>query len=92
MDWIEGGLQRLAARLSQMLDPPAAGLERFGLLIRRYLGEVGVPYDWHGTVIILLWILVLGMVLRTLTSWLRLFVAVAAALLLAKVYGVLPGP
>ena len=91
MDWLEGALHRAAQQLSGLLNPVLFALERLGGLIRQQLDEFGVPYDWQRPMITVAWVLVLFMVVRTLAGWLRLIAIVVAAVILAKVYGFLPG-
>ena len=91
MDWLETTLHRLAGQLARLLDPLMVGLDRLGFEIRRQLDAVGVPYGWQSWIVTGLWVVVLAMMLRTLTGWLRLVLLLMAAVVLARAYGVLPG-
>ena len=91
MDGFEVLLQRVAVALSRLLDPVDGALQQLGLSLRSQMDALGIPFNWQGTVLTLVWLLILGMVVRTLTGWWRLGAVVIALLVLAKVYGMLPG-
>ena len=91
MDWFETTLRRLGAQLSNLLIPVAWGLERLHAAMRQQMEAVGVPFEWQRPVLNAFWALVLFMAVRSLSGWLRLLAVVFAAVVLAKVYGLLPG-
>ncbi len=91
MDGFETTLQRFAAWLSHLLQPIEQGLQQLGLSLRVQMDAAGVPAGWQGPLLTCGWLLILAMVVRTLVGWWRLLAVVAAAVVLAKMYGVLPG-
>ena len=90
MDQVERALHSFLALLSAMLEPVTWSLERARYSIIQQFDRIGVPYRWQDVIITVAWVLIVLMTLRTLTGWLRLVAIVLVALVLGRVYGVLP--
>jgi hypothetical protein len=78
--------------ISRLLEPAMGPLDQFNFFLRQQLASLHVPYDWQGGVIMAGWAIVLFMVMRALQGFLRIAFILLAAVVLAKVYGVLPPP
>ena len=91
MDRFEHALQAAAGALSQALDPVSSALTRLHFYIHSQLTAFKVPLGWHDGIIIALWVLLLLMVFRLLTGWLRLVMLIGTLLVVAKMWGYLPG-
>ena len=91
MDRFEHALQTGAVALSKALDPVASALTRLHFYIRSQLTAFRVPPSWHDGIVIALWVVLLFMVFRLLTGWLRLLALIGTLLVVAKMWGYLPG-
>lgn len=91
MNGIEVTLQRLAASLSHMLEPVAQALDRLAQLARTDLDRFGLGYAAQSAILTTLWMLAVAIAILSLTGWLRLVAVLVTTVLLAKMYGLLPG-
>ena len=83
-------MRELIVLLSCRLDPIAASIEEMNFHLRHQLGLLQVPFDWTFVVVTAFWCLTGLMVMRVLDGWLRLSVIAAAALVMAKMFGLFP--
>ena len=90
MEWLDQGVHSIGVFLSRFLEPLAIGVEMLNDSVRRQLEQFGVPFQWQVSVVSILWTLVLFMLLRTLTGWVRLLAVAFVAIALVKIYGYLP--
>ena len=91
MEWLDRTVHTMVLTLSRMLDPVMVVIARVNYEIRHTADLIGAPYDWQRFIVIGFWTLILFMLMRTTTRWLRLVVVILAAIVLAKVHGYLPG-
>lgn len=90
MDKVERTLLQATEALSRALDPLAGWIGRLHFFVRTQLSNSRIPADWQGGIITALWVLVLFMLFRILAGWLRIVMLACTAMVVAKVYGVLP--
>ncbi len=90
MELLNSIVSTLAFGISRLLEPAMGALEQLDFFLRQQLSTVHVPYQYQGTVITIGWAIVLFLVFRALGGAARIIFVLLAALVLAKVYGVLP--
>lgn len=91
MDQIERSLRAVVLAVSNLLDPVLGWLDRLHSILRHQLSLARVPVDLHAGIIAALWVVVLFILFRILSGWLRVVMLVCTAVVVAKVYGLLPG-
>ena len=91
MDRLEHLLLTAVIAVSQVLDPVVTGLKRLNFYMHNQMTFFNVPLSWHDGIIAIAWIVVLFMLFRLLTGWLRLAMLVCTALIVSKMWGYLPG-
>ena len=76
--------------VSHLLDLLMFGLERVDRYLRAQLDGFGVRPGWQPAIITTGWVVLLLLVLRALDGWPRIVAIALTALVLAKLYGLLP--
>ncbi len=90
MDPLEHALLVAVVAVSHALDPVVAGIGRLNSYIHSQLFFLAIPLVWHDGIVAALWVVMLFMLFRTLTGWLRLVMLMCTILVVAKMWGYLP--
>ena len=90
MESVRAFFHSILVALSQVLDPGIRLLNDFGAAIQRYLLSINLPYAAVPIAYFGLWLLVILLLIRFLRGALRLLSLVVVALLLLRIYHVLP--
>ncbi len=90
MDLINHIVFVIALGMSRLLEPAMGPMDQFHAFLRQQLAVTHVPYEWQGSVITAAWVIVLFLVFRTLQGFMRAAFVLLTAVILAKVYGILP--
>jgi hypothetical protein len=90
MELLYGVVYVVSLGISRLLEPAMGSLERLDLFLRQQLSMAYVPFQSQGTVITVGWAIVLFLVFRALGGAARIIFVLLTAMVLAKIYGVLP--
>lgn len=90
MDQVESVLRSVLVQLCRLLDPLIALLAQLEAAVRAQLTQFGVPYQWLGPIVAAAWVIVVFMLVRIVPGWLRMVVLLVVALVLLRIYGMLP--
>ena len=89
---VEQVIQHIVGFLSRLLDPVVAGVEWLDRLAVVQLGEVGMRAEWSDRVVAAAWSLSILLGLRLLRGWWRVVALALLALVVGRLYGMVPVP
>ena len=90
MESITTPLHSLFILLTRLFDPLMTTIARFNFFVDQQLIAWGTPILWRPWLLALLWTLILALMVRLVSGWLRLVLLIFIAIVLARVYGVMP--
>ena len=90
-DRLGSSVRAVLAGIGRLIDPLLPYLAQTDADARARLDDWGVPARWHAAAVLAAWAVPLLIALRLLPVWPRLGVLLIAALVLARVHGLLPG-
>ena len=90
MESVRGALHDVALALSRLLDPVVGVLAHAGAGVRRFMDGAGVPVQVQPVGIIALWVVLVLLLIRLLRGGARLLALLFVAVLLLRIYRVLP--